>query len=100
MGAQGSSSVIRAVAALAAAVALALLAGCGSSSSTTSPGATGASGATGEQGQAPAQAQVRVTYEKPNPKVEGDGTGYQLLQAAKTKYLATTLASTFQLPHP
>jgi putative metallopeptidase DUF4344 len=39
-----------------------------------------------------------VTYEK--PKTDDDVTGYQLLTAAKTKYLATTLASTFQLPHP
>jgi len=41
---------------------------------------------------------VRVTYEK--PQSSSDALGYQLVTAARTKYLATTLASTFQLPHP
>ncbi len=39
-----------------------------------------------------------MIYEK--PKTHDDNIGYTLLKAARTQYLATTLASTFQLPHP
>jgi hypothetical protein len=72
--------------------AIALIgAGCGggsdSSSTAESKGATG-----------PPRGEVHVTWQE--PETEEDELGYELLKASQTEAVASSLAESFELPHP